>query len=92
MHNTVKARSDVGLIQAVDHGNAWSLYFRDPEDNRVEIYLDSPWYIPQPYAQALNLDSTDAQIHESTLQQVQALPGHLPMVQWQAALAQKIKR
>ena len=92
MHNTVKARSDVGTIQAVDHGNAWSLYFRDPEDNRVEISLDSPWYIPQPYAEALNLDSTDAEIHACTLQKVQALPGHVSMAQWQAALAAKIKR
>ena len=25
-----------------DHGNAWSIYFSDPEDNRIELYTPSP--------------------------------------------------
>jgi catechol-2,3-dioxygenase len=91
MHALVKARSDVGLIQTIDHGNAWSLYFRDPEDNRVEIYLDSPWYIPQPYGEVFNLDSTDAEIHACTFQKVQAIAGYQTMGHWQEQLAQQIK-
>ena len=31
---------------ATTHGNAWSVYFWDPEGNRVEIYTDTPWHIP----------------------------------------------
>ena len=36
-------------IYAFSHGNAWSLYFHDPEGNRCEIYLDTPWYVEQPF-------------------------------------------
>src|SRR5204863_8631581 len=33
-------------VQKLDprnHGNAWSIYFADPEGNRVELYCSSPW-------------------------------------------------
>ena len=30
------------------HGNAWSVYFSDPEGNRIEMFCDTPWYVPQP--------------------------------------------
>ena len=32
----------------VSHGNALSLYLHDPEKNRVELLIDTPWYVPQP--------------------------------------------
>jgi catechol 2,3-dioxygenase len=35
-------------LVAVTHGNAWSVYFLDPDGNRLEIYTDTPWYVPQP--------------------------------------------
>ncbi|MEO7243081.1 MAG: VOC family protein, partial [Variovorax sp.] len=35
-------------IQPVTHGNAVSIYLRDPEGNRLELYLDLPWYVSQP--------------------------------------------
>lgn len=28
-----------------NHGNAWSIYFADPEGNRIELYTPSPWYV-----------------------------------------------
>ena len=35
-------------MRGMNHGNALSIYFSDPEDNTVEVYLDTPWYVPQP--------------------------------------------
>ena len=35
-----------------DHGNAWSIYFRDPEGNRLEVFMDTPWYVQQPRCSA----------------------------------------
>ena len=43
----------------MNHGNSWSLYFNDPEDNTVEIYMDTPWYVAQPFADDLDLDLPD---------------------------------
>ena len=35
-------------ILQVNHGNAWSLYLKDPEGNPLELFVDSPFYTPQP--------------------------------------------
>jgi len=36
-----EALAEAGVsAQAVDHGISWALYFRDPDDQGVEIYLD----------------------------------------------------
>src|SRR6267143_1389723 len=35
-------------ISPICHGNAWSVYFQDPEGNRMEMFCDTPWYVPQP--------------------------------------------
>ena len=40
-------------ISQVDHGNAWSLYFADPEGNPIEMYVDSPFYTAQPCREPL---------------------------------------
>ena len=37
-------------ISPICHGNAWSVYFQDPEGNHIEMFCDTPWYVPQPWA------------------------------------------
>src|SRR3954469_1783608 len=39
-------------LRPVTHGNAWSIYFRDPEGNGIEVFCDSPWHVQQPVADA----------------------------------------
>ena len=38
----------VSDVMPLNHGNAWSVYFSDPEGNRIEIYVDTPFHTPQP--------------------------------------------
>ena len=45
-----------------NHGNAWSIYFADPEDNRVELYCSSPWHVSQPFGEPLDL--TEVRRHD----------------------------
>lgn len=66
---------DVSEIRPVTHGNAWSLYFRDPEGNRLEIYTPTPWHIPQPFREPIDLELPDAAIIESTLEMIRDIPG-----------------
>ena len=40
-------------MDPVIHGNAWSIYFQDPEGNRLEVFVDSDWYISQPFKEPL---------------------------------------
>ena len=53
-------------MRPVSHGNAWSIYFKDPEGNTVEAYLDTPFHVPQPHGKALDLTKSDEQILRET--------------------------
>ncbi len=69
--------------RVLDHGNAWSIYFGDPEDNRVEVYTDSPWYYPQPCGVPLDLDRAEAEILAATAAMVRSNPAAMPVKEWQ---------
>ena len=43
-------------IRPICHGNAWSVYFQDPEGNQIEMFCDTPWYVPQPCGFKIDLD------------------------------------
>jgi catechol 2,3-dioxygenase-like lactoylglutathione lyase family enzyme len=30
------------------HGTTWSVYFKDPEGNGLEVFCDTPWHVDQP--------------------------------------------
>jgi catechol 2,3-dioxygenase-like lactoylglutathione lyase family enzyme len=87
MNEIVCNRNDVSLIQSVDHGNSWSLYFRDPELNRIEVYLDTPWHISQPYLEPLDLSMNDELIHEITLEKISKLGEVISLKEWSQQLA-----
>ncbi|ABQ69369.1 Glyoxalase/bleomycin resistance protein/dioxygenase [Rhizorhabdus wittichii RW1] len=59
----------------LNHGNAWSIYFYDPEMNRIEIYLDTDFHTPQPCADPLDLAKSDEEIVAETRALVEARPG-----------------
>ena len=40
----------------VTHGNTASIYFRDPENNYLEIYYSIPIEFPQPFSEPINID------------------------------------
>ena len=49
-------------IDPVDHGTALSIYFPDPEGNRIEIYMATPWYIKQPHRQLIDFNKSDVEL------------------------------
>ena len=53
---TLEAEPGVSAINPITHGNAWSIYFRDPEGNGVEVFIDTPWHVAQPQGRPLDLD------------------------------------
>jgi catechol 2,3-dioxygenase len=58
--------ADAVDVRPVDHGNAWSVYFRDPEGNRIEVYTCTPWYVSQPRRVPLDVRATPAAIRAET--------------------------
>ena len=89
IHSNLVA-AGVTEILKIDHGNAWSLYFNDPEGNGVETYVDTPFHVAQPYASTWDIDATDEQIERTTRQELQDKPEFQPMKDWGAAFAKRL--
>jgi len=77
-------------MEGRNHGNSWSLYFEDPEGNRLEIYTATPWYVSQPWRVALDIADTDEQIREKTLALIQDGATWSPVEQWSKELAERL--
>jgi catechol 2,3-dioxygenase len=71
-------------MRGMNHGNALSIYFSDLEDNTVEVYLDTPWYVPQPHGDPLDLERSDDEIWAETEAICRADPGFAQLADWQA--------
>lgn len=77
-------------MRGMNHGNALSIYFSDIEDNTVEVYLDTPWYIPQPHGDPLDLTHSDEAIWAETEAACRADPGFMPLDHWQQRFRQAV--
>ena len=88
--HTRLADEPISEIRPVSHGNAWSVYFRDPEGNRIELYLDTPWYVSQPFREPLDLGLSDEEILKETERLCRASPGFRPHADWRADVARRM--
>lgn len=70
-------------VQTVSHGSTWSIYFCDPENNRFEIFTDTPWYVNQPCKFAVDFNLSDAELIEYTHNKIQSMPGYKAANKWQ---------
>ena len=57
VRNRAQADPDVTELLCATHGNAVSIYFRDPEGNRIEVFMDMPWYCEQPLREPIDISS-----------------------------------
>ena len=86
------AREAVTEVTPVSHGNALSIYFRDPEGNRIELFLDTPWYVDQPCREPLDLTQSEKDIWAGAEKHARTLPGFKPRAEWEAEMAQRMGR
>lgn len=83
----VQADGGASDIQPTTHGNAVSVYFRDPEGNRLEVFMDTPWYCEQPLREPIDLDQPDEAIMARAEAIVRSRPRFQSRAQWQAGMA-----
>lgn len=69
-------------ILPLNHGNALSVYFADPEGNTVETYIDMPFYVAQPHGDPLDLSKDDATLMRETEAICRSDPTFMPIEQW----------
>lgn len=86
------AAADVATVIPISHGNAWSLYFTDPEGNGLECFVDSPFHVAQPYADGLDLSTSDTEIEAATRDKIESLPEFQPFATWREAMAERLGR
>jgi len=71
-------------FRIVTHGNAWSVYFADPEGNRVELFVDTPWHTPQPFAEPFDLEAPAERIMAETEAICRKRPGFASRAEWRS--------
>ena len=91
-YKLVKRETEASDINPTDHGTAWSLYFRDPEKNRIELFVDSPWYVEQPRVDPLDLEASDTDIVARTRATIEKHPSFRPIEDWQREFASKLTK
>jgi catechol-2,3-dioxygenase len=69
MHQRI-AEYGCTIDRVVNHGIAFGCYFRDPEDNRIEVYWSTGLDYPQPYADPIDLSASD----EDLMKLIEDLP------------------
>lgn len=90
MRDALAAEPGVSNISPIDHGIAWSVYFGDPEGNRIELFVDSPWYVAQPIADPFDLDQPDDEIMQATEARYGGDPSFRARADWRAELAARL--
>ena len=49
-------------VMPLTHGNAFSVYFHDPEKNGIEVFCDTPWHVKQPQLKVWDPTQSDEEV------------------------------
>lgn len=90
MYNRLAAECGEAELMSGTHGIAWSVYARDPEGNTLEFFVDSPWFIDQPFLEPVDLSKSDAELMADTENMIRDKPGFQDYGAWRAALAKQM--
>ena len=90
LYRDLKREPGLEDLGPVSHGNALSVYFLDPEKNRIEFYMHTPWHVPQPHRISVDLALPDAQLWAAVEKDVRATPGFKPREVWIAEMERKV--
>ena len=91
MHRRLE-KEGVKDLAPVSHGNALSVYFRDPEGNRIELFVDTPWYVQQPVRIPMDMKLSDAELWKWAEAEARKIPDFKPVEEWRAELSRKLRR
>lgn len=78
-------------IAPISHGNALSVYFRDPEGNRTELFVDTPWYVRQPLRLPMDMELSDAELWRWAEAAARQQPDFKPIEEWRSQIERKME-
>lgn len=73
-------------LDPITHGNAISFYAPDPEGNRLELFIDTPWYVSQPMKIPLDLSKDTNVLMDEVEMHAKALPGFCQRAEWEGRM------
>lgn len=76
----------------VTHGNAWSVYFNDPDGNGIEVFCDTPWHVSQPQGGTWDPTASDEDIHAETEARFREDPEFQPIHDFYHQRAEKLSQ
>lgn len=80
----------IGRDGPLFHGNALSVYFHDPEGNRVELLIDTPWHVSQPCGMKADLSMSDEVLWAWLEARARERPGFKPRAEWEQEMREKL--
>ena len=86
MHRRLAAEK-VRDLYPVSHGNALSVYFLDPEGNRIELFVDTPWHCKQPMRIPMDMKLQDRELWAWAEAEAKKQPDFMPIDEWRAKQA-----
>ena len=89
VHERLQAEGGSDIFPA-NHGIAWSIYAHDPEGNNLEFFVDTDWYINQPFLIPLDLSKSNDELAKLTKEMCEKSEGYEPYGNWRARIAQKM--
>ena len=78
-------------LNPLTHGNAWSIYFSDPEGNGIEVFCDSPWHVSQPQVRPWNIDKPNDEVLAETSAAFENEAGFGPIEDFYAARRRQLE-
>jgi catechol 2,3-dioxygenase-like lactoylglutathione lyase family enzyme len=89
-YEQLTASDAVTDVDPVSHGSWLSVYYRDPENNRMEFFCDTPWYVKQPIIDPLDFSLSDEEILRVTEETYRDHEGFQPMGEWREKTAREL--
>ena len=66
LYHELSDNQNTGKVVPITHGNTWSIYFQDPEQNGIEVFCDTPWNAVQPVAKPWDPDLSREDLEQYT--------------------------
>lgn len=77
-------------LNPMSHGNAWSVYFQDPESNGIEVFCDTPFHVAQPQGKTWDPAWSDEELLTWTTDNFSSEPRFGPIEEFYAQRAKEL--
>jgi catechol 2,3-dioxygenase-like lactoylglutathione lyase family enzyme len=78
VHSFVTEDARASDVRPRSHGTTWSVYFKDPEGNGLEVFCDTPWHVDQLQGDDWDPTLTDDELLRWTENRFRDEPGFAP--------------